>query len=268
MAFLTPKCRLAFALLLCGAVLLGAPTSARAGEPEAFARVTVDAAELRSGPGVAFRVIYTAHRGESLAVDGRPGDGFWLRVVLPDGRTAYAPGDDLQTFVVDPRAPGAPPRWRLLAPSPLVGAHAGLVILGGAAYVPLDEGGRRVYGYMEARPSIVLDRTVTLDGFVGEIPTSDGSEVFYGGGASVYLAPSWPLCPFLDLGGGGLSVFPGADSFVLQRRDYYLARAGGGLLFAFRKRVLIRLEATNLTLFNSQAYRNAQTFAAGLGVYF
>ena len=121
---------------------------------------------------------------------------------------------------------------------------------------------------MEVRPSIVLDGTVTLDGFVGEVLTSSGSEVFYGGGASVYLAPSWPLCPFLDLGGGGLSVFPGADSAVLQRSDYYLARAGGGLLLAFPKRILVRLEATNLTLFNTQAYKNAQTFAGGLGVYF
>ncbi len=256
------------ALLLCSVAPIGTSTPALAAESEAFGRVTVDAAELRSGPGASFRVIYTAHRGEALALDGRPGDGFWLRVILPDGRVAYALGDDLQTFAVDPRDSGAPRRWNLLAPSPLIGAHAGLVVLGGAAYVPLEAGGRRAYGYMEARPSIVLDPTVTLDGFVGEVLTSDGSEVFYGGGASVYLAPSWPVCPFLDLGGGGLSVFPTAGSSVLQRNDYYLARAGGGLLLSLPKRVLVRLEATNLTLFSTQAYKNAQTFAGGLGVYF
>jgi len=31
---------------------------------------------------------------------------------------------------------------------------------------------------------------------------------------------------------------------------------------------MVRLEATNLTIFNAQTYKNAQTFAGGLGVYF
>src|SRR5271155_5030733 len=90
--------RRAFALaFLLGA--LTATTTARAADaPEAFARITVDAADLRTGPGVSFRVIYTAHRGETIALGGRPGAGFWLRVTLPDGRTAYALGDELQTF--------------------------------------------------------------------------------------------------------------------------------------------------------------------------
>ncbi|MGH7434801.1 MAG: SH3 domain-containing protein [Polyangiaceae bacterium] len=69
-------------------------------EPEAFARVVVDAAELRSGPGVSYRTIYSAHRGETFALDGRNGSGFWLRVLLPDGRSAYALGDEVQTFAV------------------------------------------------------------------------------------------------------------------------------------------------------------------------
>jgi hypothetical protein len=241
---------------------------AEAEEPEAFARVTVDAAELRSGPGVSFRVIYTAHRGETLALDGRPGTGFWLRVILADGRTAYALGDELQTFAVDPNDKSAPSRPGVLAPPPLTGSRAGLAILGGAAYVPLETGGMHAYGYIEARPSIVVDRTVTLDAFVGDVLTSNGSEVLYGGGASIYIAPTWPVCPYLELGGGGFSVFPNSDSFVLKRADYYLARAGGGFLLAFRSRILVRFEVTNLTLFNAQSYTNAQTFAGGLGVYF
>jgi hypothetical protein len=248
---------------------LVAPTAAYADDgPQAFARITVDAADLRTGPGVSFRVIYTAHRGETLALDGRPGTGFWLRVILPDGRTAYALGDELQTFAVDPHEKGAPSRPGVFAPPPLTGARAGLAILGGAAYIPLETGSMHAYGYMEVRPSIVLDRTISLDGFVGDVLTSNGSEFLYGGSASVYFAPSWPLCPFLDLGGGGLSIIPNTDSFLLKRGDYYLARAGGGLLLAFRTRILVRLEATNLTIFNAQTYKNAQTFAGGLGVYF
>src|SRR5580693_1479304 len=79
-------------------------------EPEAFARVVSDAAELRTGPGVSYRAIYVAHRGETFALDGRPGTGFWLRVILPDGRAAYALGDEVQPFAVNPNDEGAPSR--------------------------------------------------------------------------------------------------------------------------------------------------------------
>ena len=77
------------AAMLFGSVSAVAPSSAQAADPspEAFARVVVDSADLRTGPGVSYRVLYTAHRGETFALDGRPGTGFWLRVLLPDGRT-------------------------------------------------------------------------------------------------------------------------------------------------------------------------------------
>ena len=65
-----------------------------------------------------------------------------------------------------------------------------------------------------------------------------------------------------------MSVFPSSDSFVLRRQDLMLARAGGGLLFALRNRILVRLEASNFTLFQADTYRNAQSYAGGLGVYF
>ena len=85
------RLRLALTALLFALGVVLAPRAARAAEePEAFARVVVDAAEMRSGPGVSYRVIYTAQRGETLAIDGRLGGGFWLRIVLPDGRIAYA----------------------------------------------------------------------------------------------------------------------------------------------------------------------------------
>jgi hypothetical protein len=114
----------------------------------------------------------------------------------------------------------------------------------------------------------VLHKTVSLEGFVGDALTSDGAQLLYGGGVSVYLAPNWPICPFVGLFAGGLSVFPNPDSFVLRREDLYLARAGGGLLFALRNRILVRIEVTNLSLFTADSYKNAQTYAGGLGVYF
>lgn len=237
-------------------------------EPEAFARVIVDDAELRSGPGVSYRVIYDAHRGETFALDGRPGAGFWLRVLLPDGRIAYALGDEVQPFAVSAGEEGAPSRPGLFAPPPLEGSRAGFAMLGGVLSIPVVGGGVQRFGYIEARPSLVLHKTVSLEGFIGDGLTSDGAQLLYGGGVSIYLAPSWPVCPFVGLFAGGLSVLPNPDSFVLKREDLYVARAGGGFLFALRNRILVRIEATNLSVFSADSYKNAQTYAGGLGVYF
>jgi hypothetical protein len=250
-------------------VALDLPRSARADEEvQAFARVVVDSADLRTGAGVSFRVIYTAHRGETLALDGRPGPGFWLRVLLPDGRAAYALGDEVQPFAVTRGEEGAPSRPGLFAPPPLEGAKAGLTIVGGAISTPVEGHGVQQYGYLEARPQILVHKTISLDGFVGAALTEDGTQFLYGAGASVYFAPSWPLCPFLGIGGGRLSVLPTTDSFIKQEQDYFVARAGGGLLLALRGRILMRFEVTNLTIFTADSYKNAQTFAGGFGVYF
>lgn len=260
---------LALALaLLAGAATLVATERPAAAAAEAFARVVVDAAELRSGPSISSRVIHTSHRDETFAIDGRQGNGFWLRVRLDDGRIAYALGDEVQVFAVRPGEPDAPSRPGIFATPPLEGARAGLAIMAGALSTPIRDGSTRVFGYLEARPSLVLHRTVTLDGFLGDALTADGSQIIYGGGATIHFAPSWPVCPFLGIGGGGVHVRPNADSFVLKREDLYMARAGGGLLFALRGRILIRLEVTNMTFFDAESFRNAQSFAGGFGVYF
>ena len=141
-------------------------------------------------------------------------------------------------------------------------------LLGGILAIPVRDNTTRAFGYLEARPSIVDHRTVTLDGYIGNALTADGSQILYGGGATINFAPSWPICPFLGIGGGGLMVRPNADSFVLQREDLYMARAGGGILMALRGRILVRLEASNLALFDSERLKNAQTYSGGFGVYF
>jgi SH3 domain-containing protein len=259
---------LAVALGLLAPVFAGRVASAAEQEPEAFARVVVDSAELRTSPGVSARVIYVAHRGETFALDGRPSAGFWLKVLLPDGRIAYALGDEVQPFAVNHSDEGAPSRPGFFAPPPLEGSRIGLALVGGVMSIPIVGSGAQRYGYVEARPSIVLHKTVSLEGFVGDALTTDGAQLLYGGGLAVYLAPDWPVCPFVGLWGGGLSVLPNPDSFVLKREDSYVVRVGGGVLFAMRNRILVRIEATNLSVFTASSYKDAQTFAAGLGVYF
>ena len=182
-------------------------------------------------------------------------------------RTRSGAGD-VQPFAVRPGEAEAPSRPGLFAPPPLSGALGGLAIVGGAFHTPLTGGASATYGYLEVRPSLVLDRTLSLDAFLGDALTSDGSEILYGVGATVYLAPTWPISPFATIGGGGLSVFPNTDSFVLKREDLFVGRAGGGVLVALRWRILVRLEVTNLTLFTADSFINAQTYAGGLGVYF
>ncbi len=261
--------RLPLAVLALAAAILVVSRQAHAEDaPEAFARVVVDAAELRSGPGISYRVIQTAPRGETLAISGRQGAGFWLKVVLPDGRTAYALGDEVQVFAVRPEDPAAPSRPGLFATPPLEGARGGLAIVGGVLSIPIRDGSTKAFGYLEARPSIVVHRTLTLDGFLGDALTADGAQILYGAGAAVNFAPSWPICPFLGVGGGGLAIRPNADSLVLKRQDLYVARAGGGILMALRGRILVRLEVTNMTLFDADSFMNAQTYSGGFGVYF
>ncbi len=237
-------------------------------EPQAFARILTDEAELRAGPGISHRVIETLKRGETIALDGRANTGFWLKVILEDGRTAYVLGEQVETFAVKPGSPDAPSRPGFFAPPPLAGSHGGLAIMGGLLQVPVAAGGVKGFGYMEARPSVVVGPSLTLEGFIAEALTADGSQLFYGAGVSVHFAPNWPVCPYLTAGGGRLNVIPQTDSFVLKKEDFYVGRAGGGILLALRGRILTRFEVTNMSLLTSSSFKNAQTYSGGFGVYF
>lgn len=57
----------ALGLLVATVVVTSAANAVAADEEpsvDAYARIVVDSADLRTGPGVSFRVIYTAKRGE------------------------------------------------------------------------------------------------------------------------------------------------------------------------------------------------------------
>lgn len=226
---------------------------------DAVARVTSSASELRAGPGLAYRVIHRAERGDTFPIQGREATGYWLRVYLPDGRTAYLLGDTADTMLLsdlDGEGGGAP---GVFAPPPLSSARGGLAMTGG-----IFDGN----GYAEIKPAFLFNASLALEPYVGLVLSASGRSLLYGAAATVNLAPDWALAPYVSLGGGGFSYLPNDDQFALSERSLLHARAGGGLLVSLRWRIILRLEATNTVLFDADSYDNTQSYVAGLGSYF
>ena len=251
--------------LLLALALFGRP-AASAERVDAFARVVVEETMLRSGPGVSHRVVYVAHRGETFIVESRKGSGFWLKVTMPDGRSGWVLGETVQPIAVSASATDRPSTPGFFAPPPLAEARGGLAILGGVFDETASRGIRN--GYLELRPAFVLSPNIGVEPYAGMALTENGNQLLYGGAVALHFAPDWAIEPYATLGLGGLSTFPNVDQFVLQRETVWAARAGVGFLLALRMRILVRVEASNLTLFTEDSYRNAQIYQGGLGVYF
>lgn len=240
------------------AALLTAIPAAAAEEIDAFARVAVYETDLRSGPGVSYRVIHRARRGDAFLIHTRETKGYWLEVELPDGRTAYVLGDTVETVGVGEDEENRPSKPGLFAPPALQEARGGFALLGG------------IYdrdGYAEFRPALVIAPAIAFEPYVGIAMQPDARRLIYGGAGVLNLAPDWPIAPFVELGFGGMLETP-KDEFVRQERKWFHARAGGGLLVSFRFRMLMRLEASNVVLFGEDDYQNTQAYIAGLGTYF
>jgi hypothetical protein len=240
-------------------VSLLATSMAVAEDREAFARVVVEETALRSGPGVSHRTVYLAHRGETFAIEGREGSGFWLRVLLPDGRLAYVLGDTVEPIAVDTNAPDAPSRPGFFAPPALTEAHGGFALVGGV----FDKG-----GYVELKPAFVLAPPVAIEPYAAIGLATEGRRFLYGIGGTLNFAPDWAIAPYVHLGGGAVSTVANQDAQVLQDGTVAHARAGGGLLVSLRWRILVRLEVMQVVLFSPDYKRSAQSFAGGLGTYF
>jgi len=237
-----------------------APALARAAEEEdAFARVVVAETDLRSGPGVSHRVIYHAHRGETFLIQTRETAGFWLQIAMPDGRTAYVLGDTVEAVAVSEDAPDAPTKPGFFAPPALQEARGGFALMGGL----YDKD-----GYVELKPAYVLAPAIAFEPFIGLALKSDSRRVTYGLSGTLNLAPDWAIAPFVTIGAGGMRETPKDEAGVRHPRNWFQARAGGGLLVSLRWRVLFRLEASNMVLYTEDDYQNVQTYIAGVGTYF
>lgn len=227
-------------------------------EPNAFARVIVGETALRAGPGVAHRVIHYAKRGDTFFIQGREGSGFWLEVVMADGRVGYVLGDTVETIAVDPEADEGPQKPGVFAPPALEEAHGGFTMMGG-----IFDGD----GYMEIRPQWIIGPAIAFEPYLGVALQRDARRLIYGAAGTLNWAPDWPVAPFVTIGVGGVREVP-RDEFVQSDRKSFHARAGGGVLISLRWRILFRLEAANAIFFTEDSYTNAQNYMGGLGTYF
>lgn len=245
-------------IAVVAAALAAAGAAQSAEERDVFARVVVAETELRAGPGVSYRVIHRAVRGETFVVETRETKGFWLEVLLPDGRTAYALGDTVAAISADEDAESGFHKPGVFAPPALQTARAGFAMMAG-----IYDGD----GYAEIRPALVIAPAIAFEPYIGIALQLDSRKLLYGAAGTLNLAPDWAIAPFFEIGGGGVLEDP-KDEFVGSERRWFHARAGGGLLVSLRLRLLFRLEASNVVMFSEDDYQNTQSYLAGLGTYF
>ena len=191
-------------------------------------------------------------------IEGREGSGFWLRILLADGRRAYVLGDTVEPIAFDEAAADRPSEPGFFSPPALQEARAGFAMLGGVY---------RKNGYVELKPALIIAPAVSIEPYVGLALHNQGRSVLYGLGGTLNVFPDWPVAPFVHIGSGGLRT-DSKDEFVLGSEDVFHARAGGGLLLSLRWRILLRVEAMNVILFTEDSYRNTQSYTGGLGTYF
>jgi hypothetical protein len=249
------------AWLLAGTLISSShPRSALADdEADVYARVVVAETALRAGPGLGHRLIEHAVRGDVFVVHGREGSGFWLRVVLADGRSAFVLADTVEPIATDGSSADAPRAPGFFAPPALERAAGGIAMMGG-----LFDGS----GYAQVAPAIVLAPHIAAEPYVGMALSRVGRQLFYGMGPTINFGPDWPVAPFVHLGFGGLTTtFSDADARE-GSVTRMMARAGGGLLISLRWRIVIRIEAMQNVLFEPELKATVQSYGSGLGTYF
>jgi hypothetical protein len=250
--------RLAAALLL--AVIF---TSSALAKSDPQLRVIVPRAPVRSGPGFTYRELYRAEHGEVLPVVDRNG-GYWFRVILPDGRFGWIYGEEVLPFEVDLEGSKASRAWAaikrtLFAPSPIPSSSIGLTFSAGAL------GGDGMFLF---RPAVTLDAHFALEGHIGEAIGSDGSLLLYGLDGDILLWPLGPFVPFVALGGGGGTSFPKVNGVTQAAKSQFALDAGGGAALVLVKRIILRFDVRNYTLFTPNSTDNRQEYSGGLAVFF
>lgn len=245
-------------------VLLTAAAPARA-DDEALVRVIAEQAQVHTGPGFAFRVVYVAARGEVLPAIGRATHDHWFRVQLPDGTYGWILGDQVFPLDVDTsEAARGPSIWKrmgdaVFSPPPL---QAGMVNLTFSAGLL---GGDGMFMF---RPAFLLAPHVSFEAFVGETVGEQVDVIYTGGGFNAYMFPSSPVTPFAAVAAGGAFGRKKADQFTVIPGNYSMVNVGGGLIVALKKRLTLRGDVRHYVIFDANHTQRIQEYSGALAVYF
>jgi hypothetical protein len=245
---------------LLAALASAEPCRADDSESEPYARVIVEHATVRAGPGVGFRRVYLAERGEVFPVLSRATQGYWFRIELPDSTQGWVAGDAVHPHELTGEGTGSE-RWLawLFAPPPLAVGRAEVAITGGV----LGAG-----GMFAVRPAVLLDPAfgIELNALAGV--SSAGRLWMATVGPIVNLLPRSPIVPFATIQGGVTSSRPNADSFLLKSGTIASLNAGFGVRVGFHYRITLRLEARSHVFFEPDRTGSQEEFSAGLTVVF
>ncbi len=252
-------------LVLAGVLALYSPRvhaqadAGETGERSVVARVIIETAPLRTGPGAGFRVARVAHRGETFRVLERSTRGYWFRVELPDGSLAWVDGNAVYNHDVGPPSRGQRIFRKIFAPPPLLSAAGELAVVLGAL---------RGAGFMAIRPSWLVAPAFGLELDLAGSVGSAGRLFMAGAGAVVNAFPDWPIVPFFVIGGGAAFAAPNADSFVLESGQSSHVYGGGGLRFGFRQHLIVRVEARSHVFFDANELTAQEEISGGLSAFF
>ena len=70
------------------------------------------------------------------------------------------------------------------------------------------------------------------------------------------------------LGPGGATSFPKINGVTQASQTQFALDAGGGAMIIFRKRITLRFDFRNYTLFTPDSSENRQEYSGGLAVFF
>ncbi|MFI5306559.1 MAG: SH3 domain-containing protein [Polyangiales bacterium] len=241
-------------------VMLAALPSRGWAAPEPHARVIVEQATVRAGPGLGFRSVYAAHRDEVFPIHARSTQGYWFQIELPDGTRGWIMGDAVYTIEIgEERSHGGRFLPWLFAPPPLPGAHGEIAITAG-----MLAGG----GMLAVRPAWLLDPAFGFELNAAAAVASGGRLLLATAGPIVNVFPQSPLVPFATVQGGVTASSPNADSFLLKSGGIATIDAGIGLRIGFRYRLTLRLEARSYVFFQPDRTVAEEEYSAGLTVFF
>ena len=248
----------------CLLALVLASVEARA-DDRALVRVVSEEAQVHTGPGFGFRVVYRARLGEVLPAIGRASHDHWFRVELPDGTYGWILGDEVFPLDVDlAAAHQGPSVWKrmgsaVFSPSPLLEQNLGFTFSAGVL------GGDGMFLF---RPAWLLAPHVSLEGMVGETVGNQIDVIYTGGGFNAFLFAASPVTPFVGAAAGGAFGRKKADQYAIQAGSYSMVNVGGGLIVALKKRLTLRGDVRHYVIFDANHTQRIQEYSGALAVFF